>query len=209
MILDRLPFPVQEIHSDNGSEFFNAHLVAFWGDKMPAVRLSRSRPFHKNDSPFVEQKNGSLIRSYLGHDRLDTVAHTLALNRLYDQMGRYYNLFQPVMRVTEKTVLPSAHGQPTRVTRRYDRSRTPLDRLCQTGALNENERQRLHLLWEGTNPRSLRQEIYQSLDQLFRLPNALGGITENVHDTLTHPIDFRNERTPSVTLSFDRTIRSG
>ena len=190
VILTRLPFPVREIHTDNGSEFLNAHLLAFWTDQMPGLTLSRSRPFHKNDNPFVEQKNGSLIRAYVGHDRLDTVAHTLALNLLYDQMGCYYNLFQPVMRVAEKIALPSEDGQPTRIKRRYDRSRTPLDRLCQTDALNDNERQRLRLLRERTNPRSLREEIYRSLEELFRLPNAVEGITENVHDTLTFPLNF-------------------
>jgi hypothetical protein len=28
-ILSRLPFPVLEIHPDNGGEFFNAHLINF------------------------------------------------------------------------------------------------------------------------------------------------------------------------------------
>nr|MBN1228734.1 hypothetical protein [Anaerolineae bacterium] len=37
---------------------------------------------HKNDNRFVEQKNSSLIRAYLGHDRLDTVEQTTLLNRL-------------------------------------------------------------------------------------------------------------------------------
>ena len=56
-ILARLPFPVLEIHPDNGSEFLNAHLVRFWKDTVKDVTLSRSRPFHKNDNRFVEQKN--------------------------------------------------------------------------------------------------------------------------------------------------------
>jgi len=50
------------------------------------VRLSRSRPYHKNDNPRVEQKNYTLVRAYLGDERLDTVAQTIALNQLYDQM---------------------------------------------------------------------------------------------------------------------------
>jgi hypothetical protein len=29
-ILSRLPFPVLEFHPDNGSEFFNAHVLRFW-----------------------------------------------------------------------------------------------------------------------------------------------------------------------------------
>ncbi len=114
--LCRLPFPVLEIHPDNGSEFFNHHLLRFWKEKVRGVSLSRSRPYHKNDNRFVEQKNDTLVRAYVGDERLDTVAQTLALNRLYDQMWLYYNLFQPVMRLTEKTVIRQ-QGQPTRVKR--------------------------------------------------------------------------------------------
>jgi len=35
------------------------------------------------------------------------VAQTLALNQLYDEMWLYYNFFQPVMRLREKTVISS------------------------------------------------------------------------------------------------------
>ena len=82
-ILARLPFPVLEIHPDNGSEFLNAHLVRFWKESVKGVTLSRSRPFHKNDNRFVEQKNSTLVRAYLGLARFDTVAQTNAINQLY------------------------------------------------------------------------------------------------------------------------------
>src|SRR5260370_39257360 len=36
-ILERLPFPIVELHPDNGSEFFNQHLVRFWKEKVTAV----------------------------------------------------------------------------------------------------------------------------------------------------------------------------
>jgi hypothetical protein len=92
-ILARLPFPVLELHPDNGSEFLNRHLVHFWGENITGLRLSRSRPWHKNDNRFVEQKNDSLVRAYLGDQRLDTVEHTNRLNSLYDLMWLYYNFF--------------------------------------------------------------------------------------------------------------------
>jgi hypothetical protein len=63
-ILARLPFPILEIHPDNGSEFFNHHMLRFWGQIVQGVKLSRSRPFHKNDNPRVEQKNATLVRAY-------------------------------------------------------------------------------------------------------------------------------------------------
>ncbi len=82
-ILTRFPFPILEIHPDNGSEFFDHHMPRFWNEAIPAVQLSRSRPYPKRDNRFAEQKNSSLVRGYLGHDRLDSVPQTVAVNRLY------------------------------------------------------------------------------------------------------------------------------
>jgi hypothetical protein len=86
IFLARLPFPVLEIHPDNGAEFFNHHMLRFWGHRVQGVVLSRGRPYHRNDNPRVEQKNPTLVHHYLGYDRLNTVEHVLAVNRLYDKM---------------------------------------------------------------------------------------------------------------------------
>jgi hypothetical protein len=182
-ILARLPFPVLQIHPDNGSEFFNHHMLRFWGDIVQGVTISRSRPFHKNDNPRVEQKNRTLVRAYLGDDRIDTVAQVLALNALYDQMWVYYNFFQPVMHLVEKEVIREA-GQPARVKRRHDEARTPFDRLCQTDAILPDHREQLEGLRDAINPRRLRQEIYDAIEHLFALPGAVPGIVENVYLSL-------------------------
>ena len=183
-VLKRLPFLVLELHPDNGSEFFNAHLVRFWKDTLPGLALSRSRPYRKNDNRFVEQKNSSLVRAYLGLDRLDTVAQTLALNALYDHMWLYYNFFQPVMRLAEKTVI-TLPDQSTRIKSRYDQAQTPFDRVCATPVLSPQRRQDLEALRDRTNPRQLRQTIYDAVEQLFALPKATPGKPENVYDTLS------------------------
>jgi hypothetical protein len=128
-----------------------------------------------------------LIRAYLGDERLDTVAQTLLLGELYEKMGLYYNLFLPVMRVAEKITIPMTEQQPARVQRRYDQPRTPFQRLCETDAVSDHERDRLIALRQSINPRQLRQEIYALRDELFSLPNALPGLTEDVHQTLHYP----------------------
>jgi hypothetical protein len=182
-ILARLPFPVQEFHPDNGSEFFNHHMLRFWHGLKPRPQLSRSRPYHKNDNRFVEQKNSTLVRAYLGYDRLDTVAQTLAVNQLYDKMWVYYNLFQPVMRLSEKTSVRE-EGQPSRTKRCFDKAATPFDRLCATKALSLERKEQLQALRDQTNPRQLRQEIYDLIDYIASLPCAVPGMTEDVRRTL-------------------------
>jgi hypothetical protein len=191
-ILHHLPFVVREVHSDNGSEFLNAHLKRFWGQAASQIALSRSRPYQKNDNRFVEQKNSTLIRAYLGYERLDTVSQTLLLNQLYHLMGCYYNLFLPVMRLCEKIFIPATDDQPARVRRRYAASSTPFDRLSRTDAITDSHRQRLIALRDSINPLMLREEIYDLRDRLFSLPNALTGITENAHDALHYPLETPN-----------------
>jgi hypothetical protein len=206
-ILARLPFPVLEIHPDNGSEFLNAHLVRFWKESVKDVTLSRSRPFQKNDNRFVEQKNSTLVRAYLGPARFDTAAQTQAINRLYEKMWLYYNFFQPVMRLVEKTTTPSppVQGQPSRIRRRFDQARSPLDRLCETDAISEQQKQQLRALRDQTNPRQLRREIIQLQDEIFLLPGALPGQTEDVYETLFAPVEIQEGEGIPVTLSFDST----
>jgi hypothetical protein len=200
--LSRLPFPVLELHPDNGVEFLNQHMVRFFGDTIPGLQLSRSRPYHKNDNRNVEQKNSTLVRAYLGFDRLDTVEQTVVLNQLYDKLWLYYNFFQPVMHLREKQVTP-LQGQPAHVTRRYDQAQTPFERLCAAGILSDAQRQELQALRDHTNPRQLRQEIYALLDHLFSLPGAVPGITEDVHATLDIPITLPKGVAVPVTLSFE------
>jgi hypothetical protein len=201
-ILNRLPFPVVEIHPDNGSEFFNAHLITFWQDRVPGLRLSRSRPFHKNDNRFVEQKNCTLVRAYVGDVRLDTVAQCLALNALYEQMWLYYNLFQPVTRLGQKTSTPTPEGT-WHIHRRFDEARTPFDRLCATAAVEPFQRAHLEWLRDQINPRRLRRQIQDDLARLLDLPCALPHIAENVLDTLLpEPDNERTERTNACERSW-------
>jgi hypothetical protein len=200
--LERLPFPVLELHPDNGSEFFNHHLVRFFRDAVQGVDLSRSRPYFKNDNRNVEQKNSTLVRAYLGYDRLDTVQQTQVLNLLYDKMWLYYNFFQPVMHLAEKTVIP-VEGRSARVKRRYDQAQTPFDRLCATNAISDEIRHRLQALRDQTNPRQLRREIYEVLDYLFTLPCATPGVTEDVYQTLVLPLNQPKGEDALVTFSFD------
>jgi len=203
-ILSRLPFPVVCIHPDNDSAFFNHHMLRFWGEIVPSVTLTRSRPYHKNDNPHVEQKNRTLIRYYLGDYRLDTVAHVLSANRLYDYLWVYNNFFQPVMHLVEKHVIRQ-EGLPPRVIRRHDTPRTPFDRLCETDAILPQHREQLEALRDATNPRQLRQQIYDTVDQILSLPGATPAHRESVYDTLTHSATFENATDDPLDFGFRRT----
>jgi hypothetical protein len=161
-ILGRVPFAIVELHPDNGSEFFNAHLVRYWKEKVVGVHLSRSRPYQKNDNRLVEQKNDTLVRQYFGDLRFDRLEEIEAMNALYEQMWVYYNLFQPVLHLIGKTVVED------KVRRTWDQAQTPYTRLKATGKLSAERQQQLQALYEQTNPQQLREEIYRGLAQLWQ-----------------------------------------
>jgi hypothetical protein len=128
--LARLPFPVLELHTDNGSEFFSAHLERFYAEYLSGAQRSRNRPYQISmpaswSSAWNAARNGDLIRRYLGDERLDTAAQTILLNALYVTLSRYHNLFQPVLRLQSKTL--SEDGG--RIRRRYSPPRPP-SRAC-------------------------------------------------------------------------------
>lgn len=167
----RVPFTITHLHPDNGSEFFNHHLVRYYGEEMTDLRLSRSRPFHKNDNRFVEQKNSTLVRAYFGFERIDTPRQCIAVNAIYDQLWVYYNLFQPVLHLVGKDM------KNGKVHRRWDQARTPYQRLLESGVLVPEQETRLAELYRHTNPRQLRTQIYQALCQLPDLRRADAELT--------------------------------
>jgi hypothetical protein len=165
-ILQRLPFAVKELHPDNGSEFFNHHLVRYGKDKVSGVHLSRSSPWHKNDNRMVEQKNDTLVRHYLGDLRLDTPEQIVALNTLYEQMWLYYNLFQPVLHRCEKTMFGDT------VRRKWDAAKIPYERLLASSVLSSQQQTCLEQLYEQTNPLQLREALYRQLEAIWQSATA-------------------------------------
>jgi hypothetical protein len=157
----RLPFPIKHLHPDNGSEFFNDHLIRYFGEEITGLRLSRSRPYRKNDNRFVEQKNSTLVRAYIGYDRLDNGIQCAALNTLYDQLWLYYNLFQPVLHMVSKEVVDG------KLRRKHDIAQTPYQRLLSSDILSLEQKRRLAELYTKTNPRQLRRDIYIAVEQLW------------------------------------------
>jgi hypothetical protein len=80
-IRQRLPFPLLGLDSDNGSEFINHRLHTYC--LREKITFTRSRPYKKNDSAHVEQKNGSVVRRLIGYDRYTSREALSQLNRVY------------------------------------------------------------------------------------------------------------------------------
>ena len=193
-LLNRLPFPILEIHPDNGAEFFNQFLLQYWKNQLPDLEITRSRPYQKNDNRFVEENNQSMVRAYIGHSRLDTFAQLKILRQLLDKLWLFHNFFQPVMRLKEKQVISS-----TQFRRKYDQATTPFDRLKEKDSLNNKNLSYLENLRRQTNPVNLRYEINTLITVLLSLPCLDKSETVNIFTT------FIKENDISVTLSNELT----
>ncbi len=171
-IEQRLPFLLRGIDSDNGSEFINTHLFNFCQQraKNHSVQFTRSRPYKKDDNAHVEQKNWTHVRKLLGWDRYDTLEALNAINRLYEQLRIFQNLFQPSMKLSIKI------RKGSRVIRRYDQPRTPLERVVQSSEKTLPQIQELKSTLKDTDPFELSRDIDRQLDGLYNLAAQTNGV---------------------------------
>jgi len=97
-----LPFKLLGMDSDNGSEFINYHLKTFCDQK--GIRLTRGRPYKKDDNAHIEQKNFTHVRKILGYLRDDSLAAQKAINELcQNELRIFHNLFLLSMKLIKKS----------------------------------------------------------------------------------------------------------
>lgn len=156
-----LPFSLLGYDADNGGEVLNRHLYAyFYTDRihkgLPPIEVTRSRPYHKNDNAHVEQRNDTMVRKYLGYERL-------AFKELVPLLNHYYakvvcplvNHFMPSFKLSDKIKVKS------RIKRVYKPPITPYQRLMQSPHLSDTQKLRLHIEHNALNPVLLSKQEYR------------------------------------------------
>jgi ketosteroid isomerase-like protein len=146
------PFPWTEIHPDSGTEFVNAHCVAF--ATREGLRMTRSRPYHKNDNCFVEERNGHIVRTYIGYARFDAREVVDELNLLYDILTPYLNHFVASKRIVSKERIDSRW----KVTREKT-ALTPYQRALLRTDVSDMVKENLHLAHGALDPKAMRDDI--------------------------------------------------
>src|SRR5712692_1722237 len=161
-IREQLPFPLRGIDSDNGSEFINDCLWNYCKDSK--IQFTRGRPYKKDDNAHIEQKNWTHVRKMLGWERFDTPKAIDAINGLYGREWRLMmNLFQPSVKLVRKVRVGS------RLTRKYDKPQTPLDRMLACAEGDAEKLKNLKRLRETLNPFELARGIDRKLEKIDRL----------------------------------------
>jgi len=164
LIRQVLPVPLLSLHTDNGGEFLN-HILVPWC-RTERIAFTRGRPYRKNDQAYVEQRNGAVLRRYIGYDRYSTRPAFTALRAVHELLRLYVNFFLPVRKLVSK----ERHG--ARVVKRYDRAQTPYRRLVASGVLTPERTAALAAQYQRLNPLRLRADLQTRLDALWKLADG-------------------------------------
>src|SRR2546428_1870643 len=157
-----LPFALQAIDSDNGSEFLNHHLVRYC--RTQQIQFTRGRPYKKDDNAHIEQKNWTHVRKLIGWDRYDSAAAVALLNDPYrPKLPQMMKPFQPSVKLLRKERVGS------RLKRIYDRPQTPLDRLRACRGVDRAAVNKLLQLRATTDPFELARTIEKKIDRIAAL----------------------------------------
>jgi hypothetical protein len=154
------PFPILGIDSDNGTEFINAHLLAYCTDN--EITFTRSRPGNKNDGCHVEQKNWSVVRQTVGYHRYSGPLQLDVLNGIYALLRDHINFFMPQQKLVTKTRVGA------KVTKKHDTAHTPFQRVMADPHVDIHDKAELHRHYLTLNPAATRREILALSDALGR-----------------------------------------
>lgn len=183
-----LPFLLLGLDTDNGSEFINYALLDFC--KKQEITFTRSRAYKKNDQAHVEEKNGSIVRRVIGYDRYEGLGAYNALSELYALLRLYVNFFQPSVKLVSKK------RDGAKVTKKYDKAKTPYQRLLCSSHISEEAKVKLTTQYNDLDPFMLLKGLEKLQDNFWKhawkpsslLSSSTTRINEEIN-TLVKPID--------------------
>jgi len=164
----RIIHQVEEYHPDNAKPILKLLLERKLNPKEANrhrdYRISRSRPYHKEDNGHVEQKNGDKVRKLVGHHRYDTEEQVKLLNRLYEIEDLIGNFFLPSQKLIEK--VKDDKGRV--IGRKHDKAKTPYQRLMEAEDIDQKTKKRVQKIYDKLNLVELRKSSEEIQKQLYR-----------------------------------------
>lgn len=161
VVRQRLPMGIRGLDTDNDSAFINETVLAYC--RKMGIEFTRSRPHRKNDQAWIEQKNGAVVRRFVGYRRYQGLPAARILSRLYEAARLYVNYFMPSFKLAEKT------RTGAKVAKRYHAPATPCDRLLAHDRVPDDIKQRLRATKVTLDPVALLATIREAQVELLEL----------------------------------------
>lgn len=158
-----LPFHLRGFDCDNGGEFLNWTILKHFQHRHRPVLYTRSREYRKNDNAHIEGKNWTIVRQYLGYDRFEDPRMVDLLNNLYSNQWRLLlNFFFPSVKLIAK------HRHKSKTIKKFDRPKTPFQRLLASKTLSSTKRLQLQELFDSLNPFYLQKIIKKKIRTILQ-----------------------------------------
>jgi hypothetical protein len=157
-----LPFELHTFASDCGTEFLNFRVMAHLMERRKPINMIRSRPYHKDDNAYVEQKNWTHVRQLFGYERIEDISLIESMNKIYEEIWNpLHNFFLPQMKIVSKERVGG------KLKKRYDSPKTPCQRLLESKDLSDHRKRSLREKQKSLNPFELKAELEIRLKQFF------------------------------------------
>lgn len=158
------PFNILGFDCDNGNELLNWRLLKYFKNRERPVKFTRSRAYHKNDNAHIEEKNWTVVRQYLGYQRIDKFEIVEMMNDLYrNYLNLLINFFIPSVKLIAKQRVGS------KIIKRYDKPKTPLQRLMESDCISDDVKMKLHRKSKLINPFKLQKLVSEKINLLLNL----------------------------------------
>jgi hypothetical protein len=165
LIKMRIPFRMRSLFFDNGIEFIN-HLMVQEFKLNHGVDVSRGRSGKSNDQCHIEQKNNTFVRNIFGHARIEDPSLMPLMNDIYETWSLLHNYFMPQMKLISKDRVGS------KVKKKYDKPKTPFQRIMESETVPEADKEKLRRIKETLNPFTLQAELQKKLAYFHKLNDA-------------------------------------
>jgi hypothetical protein len=157
----QFPVPILGIDTDNDGAFINETLLAYC--QQQKIEFTRSRAYQKNDQAWIEQKNGSVVRRFVGYERFSGLVAGQCLAQLFQAVRLYVNYFQPSFKLLSKV------REGAKVKKFYDKPATPCERLLAHKAIAEATKESLRTERGRLDPLALLHRIREGQSALAAL----------------------------------------
>ena len=128
------------------------------------MSYTRSRTYVKNDNAHIEEKNWTVVRQYIGYQRLDRIEDVELLNDLYrNELYYFLNFFIPSAKLIDKKRIGS------KIKKIHLEPKTPYARLKESGYLEKATQSKLEAIRRNLNPFKLQRTINQTIRQILKV----------------------------------------
>lgn len=166
------------------------------------LKLTRSRPYMKNDQAYVEEKNYTHVRQFLGYERLEYSQLIESVNELVQIWSLWNNIYSPTLKQL------SCYREGSKRRRRHEKeAQTPAQRLLQHPGISDQAKKAIQRAIQNNDPIDMKEEIERRLAYIWALNAKLQECTSEYQcDEVTRAHGKLNLRYAPIELAMSPKI---